>query len=193
MCYATGYHVTLARRIPGPVLNENHLIATHATGNWLMVTDWNKSLRLCNGDNIRVGVRSVYEPDGHWDGSDAPDVAGPWRNRPAVRNTWTVINKDDPGGCEPPAAVNNLNITSASAGSLSASWSAPPAGADGYHVNYSCNGKQSWQLAALDHTATAITVTDAAITPGQSCIAAVRARKVTRYGPWTNSTPHTIT
>ena len=54
-----------------PVDNlRTYLIATHATGNWLVVTDRNKSLTLCNGDSIRAGVRAVYEPDGHWDGSD---------------------------------------------------------------------------------------------------------------------------
>ena len=100
-CVVFGYHVTLAHRVSGPVLNEKHLVAMHATGNRLVVTDRNKSLTLRNGHSIRVGIRAIYEPDGHWDGSDAPDVTGPWRNRPAVRNTWTVINKDAPVAAAP--------------------------------------------------------------------------------------------
>ena len=64
-----------------------------------------------------------------------------------------------------PEAVGNLLLVSAAVCALSASWSAPPAGADGYHVTYGCDAKQSRQLAALDHAATTITVTEATITP----------------------------
>ena len=69
------------------------------------------------------------------------------------------------GAIEPLSrAVGGPHIVSASAGSLSASWSAPTGGAEGYHVTYTCDAKQSWHLAALDQAATIITVSDVAIT-----------------------------
>ena len=57
-------------------------------------------------------------------------------------------------------------------GTLTASWDAP-AGAASYHVTYTDNGAQSWQLAALDHAATSITF---AATNGSTYIVGVRAK-----------------
>ena len=56
----------------------------------------------------------------------------------------------------PPATPSSVSITRAD-GSLTASWPAV-ANATTYHVTYSSNHKQSWQLAALDHPATSGTV-----------------------------------
>ena len=54
-----------------------------------------------------------------------------------------------------PGAVTNLTLTRAD-GTVTANWDAP-AGATKYHVTYSSDNRQSWNLAALEHTTNSIT------------------------------------
>ena len=91
---ASGYHITIS------VLDSanqftNNLVTMHHTGTWLLVTDRAQGLQLCPGDRVRIGVRALYEPDGQWNnGSDLPDVYGPWRDVP--QHAWANVNKKDP-------------------------------------------------------------------------------------------------
>ena len=96
---ATGYHVTIGVKAKGGGFTNN-LVAMHHTGTWLLVTDRAQNLQLCPGDRVRIGVRALYEPDGQWNnGSDLPDVYGPWRDVP--QHAWANVNKKDPpnGSC----------------------------------------------------------------------------------------------
>ena len=54
-----------------------------------------------------------------------------------------------------PGAVTNLTLTRAD-GTVTANWDAP-SGATKYHVTYSSDNRQSWNLAALEHTTNSIT------------------------------------
>ena len=82
----------------------------------------------------------------------------------------------------PPDAVSSVGVTRAD-GTLTASWDAP-SGATSYHVTYSDNGKQSWQLAALDHAATSITFN---AENGKTYVVGVRAKNDAGGSNWVNS------
>ena len=82
----------------------------------------------------------------------------------------------------PPAAVASVSVTRAD-GALTASWDAP-AGATSYHVTYTDNDFQSWQLAALDHAATSITI-DA--DNDKTYVVGVRAKNDSGGSNWRNS------
>ena len=82
----------------------------------------------------------------------------------------------------PPDAPASVTVTRAD-GTLTASWQAA-AGALSYHVTYTDDDAQSWQLAALDHTDTTITITadnDKSYTVG------VRAKNAHGGSNWVNS------
>ena len=103
-----------------------------------------------------------------------------WRNSPAS-GPYT------PPAPTPPAAVGAVTVTRAD-GTLTASWDAP-AGAATYHVTYTDNGAQSWQLAALDHPAGG--GSDESITfdadNGSTYIVGVRAKNGAGGSNWVNS------
>ncbi len=115
-----------------------------------------------NGKTYVVGVRAKNDAGGSsWVNSSA---AAPYTPNP------------------PPDAVASVSVTRAD-GTLTASWDAP-SGATSYHVTYSDNGAQSWQLAALDHTATS---TDISVDNAKTYIVGVRARNANGWSGWRNS------
>ena len=128
------------------------------------------SITISDADNAKtyiVGVRAKNSGGGSGWRNSAP--AGPFTPAP-------------PPPATPPAAVASVTVTRAD-GTLTASWDAPT-GATSYHVTYSDNGAQSWQLAALDHTTTSIEITaDNALT----YIIGVRAKNSAGGSQWRNS------
>ena len=83
-----------------------------------------------------------------------------------------------------PAPVASVDVTRAD-GTLTASWDAP-AGATSYHVTYSSDNRQSWSLAALDHTETSITIV---VDNGKTYIVGVRAKNEHGGSSWRGATP----
>ena len=92
------------------------------------------------------------------------------------------LSADSQATGSPPGNVGSINVTRDD-GALTASWDAP-SGATHYHVTYSDNGKQSWQLAALDHTETSIRID---VDNAKTYIVGVRAKNAHGGSGWTNS------
>ena len=70
--------------------------------------------------------------------------------------------------------------------SLDVSWGAP-ARATHYHVTYSGNNGASWQLAALEHTGTSLTISG--VDSSKTYIVGVRAKNAAGASGWVNSAP----
>ena len=132
------------------------------------------TIAVANGSTYLVGVRALNEAGGSG-----------WRNS-AAAGPYTPPAPPPPS---PPAAVSSVSVTRAD-GTLTASWDAS-SGATSYHVTYTDNGAQSWQLAALDHAGTSITI---AVANGSTYIVGVRAKNDGGGSGWRNSAaagPHT--
>ena len=124
------------------------------------------SITINNVDNAKSYIVGVRAGNDHgWSG---------WVNSPSA------------GHYTPPASPDGVKITRAD-GTLTASWPAVP-NADSYHVTYTDNDAESWQLAALDHPATpgtvAITIT---ADNDKSYIVAVRAKNNAGGSDFVNS------
>ena len=108
-----------------------------------------------------------------------------WRNSPAS-GPFTPPTPEPTPEPQPPAAVGAVTVTRAD-GTLTASWDAV-SGATTYHVTYTDDGAQSWQLAALDHPAGG---GDESITfdadNGSTYIVGVRAKNAAGGSSWVNS------
>ena len=118
-----------------------------------------------NAKTYVVGVRAKNSAGGSgWRNSPA---AGPFNPTPTP---------------QPPDAVASVTVTRAD-GTLTASWDAP-SGATSYHVTYTDDGAQSWQLAALDHTTTSISIT---ADNAKTYIVGVRAKNSAGGASWRNS------
>ena len=98
-----------------------------------------------------------------------------WRNSPAS-GPYT------PPPPPPPGAVASVTVTRAD-GTLTASWDAP-SGATSYHVTYTGDNAQSWQLAALDHTGTSIEID---VDNDKTYVVGVRAKNAGGGSQWRNS------
>ena len=129
---------------------------------------------VTNSATYVVGVRALNAGGGSG-----------WRNSPAA-GPWTPP--------PPPATPESVSVTRAD-GTLTASWPAA-SGATGYHITYSSNGKQSWNQAAYDHSATSITINE--VTNSATYVVGVRAlnagggsgwRNSPAAGPWTPPSP----
>ena len=84
-----------------------------------------------------------------------------------------------------PGAVTNLTLTRAD-GTVTANWDAP-AGATKYHVTYSSDNRQSWNLAALEHTTNSITFN---ADNSKTYVVGARAGNDNgQWSGWVNSTP----
>ena len=102
----------------------------------LAALDHAESSITFSADNAKTYVVGVRAGNDHgWSG---------WKNSPAA-GPYT------PPAPAPPGTPSSVTVTRAD-GTVTATWPAP-AGATSYHVTYTDNGKQSWQLAALDHPA----------------------------------------
>ena len=84
-----------------------------------------------------------------------------------------------------PGHVGSVSVTRSN-GSLTASWNAP-AGATRYHVTYTSDNKKSWQLAALNHASTSITISG--VDNKKVYYVAARAGNANGWGPWRDSAP----
>ena len=129
-------------------------------------TETSITIVVDNGKTYIVGVRAKNEHGGSsW--RDSPP-AGPYTPPPP----------------SPPGAVVSVSVTRAD-GTLTASWDAV-SGATSYHVTYTDDGAQSWQLAALDHTKTSIRID---VDNGKTYIVGVRAKNEHGGSNWRNSAP----
>ena len=82
----------------------------------------------------------------------------------------------------PPGTPSSVTVARAD-GTLTATWPAV-SGATSYHVTYSDSGGQGWQLAALDHASTSITI---AVDNAKTYTVGVRAKNDVGGGGWRNS------
>ena len=82
----------------------------------------------------------------------------------------------------PPATPASVTVTRSN-GTLTATWPAAD-NATGYHITYSSNNRQSWSLAAYNHTTTSITIN---ATNSATYHVAVRALNTTGGSGWRNS------
>ena len=100
------------------------------------------------------------------------------------RHSWPLAEITLPAPQpQPPASVAGVSA-SRSNGSIAVSWN-PAAGATKYHVTYTDNGGQSWSLAALEHSATSITISGA--DDDKAYVVGVRAGNAAGWSGWTNS------
>ena len=106
----------------------------------------------------------------------------------AGESDWTDSDPVSPPEPEPdpPGAVSSVTVVH-KGGSLSVSWTAAERAAT-YHVTYSDDGR-SWQLAALKHQGTSLTIDNA--DPGKTYVVGVRAENAGGFSGWTNSDPAT--
>ena len=84
-----------------------------------------------------------------------------------------------------PGSVSKVTLTRAD-GTVTAAWNAP-AHATRYHITYTTDNAQSWNLAAFAHTETTITIDGAA--NDDTYIVGVRAYNTTGTSLWANSAP----
>ena len=166
---ATSYHVTYT----GDGGGSWSLAALHHTETGIDIGG------VDNAKTYLVGVRARNAAgDGGWRNS-AP--AGPY-TPPTLTPTPTPTPAPTP-----PGTAQSVTLTRAD-GSVTATWPAV-AGATAYHVTYTDNGAQSWQLAALDHPASGggtESITFAA-TNGSTYIVGVRAKNSAGGSAWRNS------
>ena len=83
-----------------------------------------------------------------------------------------------------PSTPSAVTVTRAD-GTLTATWPAV-GGATKYHVTYTSNNKQSWSLAALNHTTTSITISG---DNAKTYIVGVRAGNDDDWSDWRDSAP----
>ena len=123
------------------------------------------TFNVTNSATYLVGVRAKNASGGSGWRNSAP--AGPYT---------------PPSPPPPPATVSSVSVERAD-GTLTASWDAS-SGATSYHVTYTDNGAQSWQLAAYGHASTSITI---AVANGATYIVGVRAKNEAGGSNWRNS------
>ncbi len=95
---------------------------------------------------------------------------------------WRNSDPSEPWGTPPPATPSSVTVTRSN-GTLTATWPAAD-NATGYHITYSSNNRQSWSLAAYNHTNTTITIN---ATNSATYHVAVRALNTTGGSGWRNS------
>ncbi len=124
---------------------------------------------LTNGREYRFHVRAVNAGGA---GTGAPNAA-PW---------YAAATPEEPP--DPPGPVSSVTVTRTD-GELHASWDAPDR-ATSYHVTYRAHDGH-WQLAALNHTGTSITIDD--VDNAKTYFVGVRARNSSGDSGWRNSPP----
>ena len=166
--------------ISGYEYNVNH--NDTGTGNFSGWSDWQSIAGsdadttshtlsgLTNGREYRFHVRAV---NAGGNGTAAPNAA-PWYA--------AATPQEPPPPPATPGPVSSVTVTRAD-GTLTASWDAVD-GATSYHVMYTSDNGASWQLAALNHTGTSITI-DA--TNSDTYIVGVRARNSSGDSDWRDS------
>ena len=117
---------------------------------------------VSNSASYVVGVRALNSSGGSG-----------WRNSPSA----------GPWAPPPPGTPSSVSVLRTN-GALTASWPAV-SGATGYHITYSSNGKQSWSLAAYDHSANSIEIDSAS--NSATYVVGVRALNAGGGSGWRNS------
>ena len=132
------------------------------------------TISVDNAKTYIVGARAKNKAGG-----------GGWRNSPAAGPYTPPTPDPTPTPTPtptPPGAVAAVSVTRDD-GTLTASWDAP-SGATSYHVTYTGDGAQSWQLAAIDHTSTSIVIS---ADNTKTYIVGVRAKNAQGGSQWRNS------
>ena len=104
-----------------------------------------------------------------------PSGGGNWRNSSPVAPLPTT----------PPATPSSVSVVR-SVGVLEVSWPAV-SGATGYHITYSSNGGDSWDLAAFDHGSAGISISG--VDDAATYLVGVRATNSAGGSNWRNSLP----
>ena len=99
----------------------------------------------------------------------------------AGESTWT---NSDPATPAAPGAVASVKVVH-NGDSLSVSWTAAERAAS-YHVTYTYDGGQSWQLADLEHQGTSLTIQETD-SRKKTYTVGVRAQNAGGFSGWTNS------
>ena len=139
---------------------------TNSGGSWSLAAAEHAttSITIANADNAKTYIVAVRAGNSAgWSG---------WVNSAAV-----------PPAVTPPGNVTGLSA-SRSDGSIVASWDAV-AGATGYHVVYSDDGKASWTRVATDHSGTSYTISGA--DAGLPYVVGVQAVNSAGGSGWVNS------
>ena len=132
------------------------------------------TINVDNAKSYIVGVRAGNSTS--WSGWRNSASAGPFTPNPTPTPTPT------PAPAQPPATPSTVSVTRAD-GTLTAS-GYTVANADTYHITYTDNGGQSWQLAALNHTEDTIIIN---VDNAKSYIVGVRAKNSAGGSGWRNS------
>ena len=132
------------------------------------------TINVDNAKSYIVGVRAGNSTG--WSGWRNSASAGPFTPAPTPTPTPT------PAPVQPPDTPASVSVTRAD-GTLTASGYAV-ANADTYHITYTDNGGQSWQLAALDHTENSIAIN---VDNAKTYIVGVRAKNAAGGSGWRNS------
>ena len=157
MSGATKYHITYSADNGG---SWHAPVSNH--------TNWTSTSVTFNADNTKtyiVGVRAGNASG--WSG---------WVNSPAA-GPYTPA--------QPPSAVTSVSLTRAD-GTVTANWNAV-SGAIHYHITYTTDNKQSWSLAASQHSGSSITISNA--DNSKTYIVGVRAGNAGGWSGWVNSSP----
>ena len=164
--------------------------AAHATSYHVTyTTDGAQSWQLAALDHLATtGENSITIDDAD---NDATYIVGVRARNSAGGSSW--VNSAAAGPYTPPpptpapGAVASVTLARGD-GTVTATWPAA-AHATSYHVTYTTDGAQSWQLAALDHPAVegvnSITIDGA--DNDATYIVGVRARNATGGSSWVNS------
>ncbi len=139
---------------------------------------WAVSGGVLNADARRLEIAGLENGATYRVRAQAQNGAG-WG-----RHSWPLAEITLPAP-QPPASVASVSA-SRSNGAIAVSWDAA-AGATKYHVTYTGDGGASWSLAALEHSATSITISGA--DSGKSYIVGVRAGNAAGWSGWVNSPP----
>ena len=107
-------------------------------------------------------------------------VSVPYGSTPTPGATLEPTPTPTPTPQAPPATPTSVSLTRAD-GTLTATWPAVKHAAT-YHVTYTSNNGASWSLAALNHTATSITVSG--VDNAKTYFVAVRARNSLGASGW---------
>ena len=107
-------------------------------------------------------------------------VSGPYGSTPTPGAALESTPTPTPTPQAPPATPTSVSLTRAD-GTLTATWPAAARAAT-YHVTYTSNNGASWSLAALNHTATSVTVSG--VDNAKTYFVAVRARNSLGASGW---------
>ena len=134
---------------------------------------------LTNGTEYRFRLRAL--------GSSGPSPSAP-TTAPGYVSATPIDGFSIPTpapSLQPPETPASVTLSRAS-GTLTADWPDVER-ATSYHVTYSADGGASWNLAAIGHTVSQITISSVA--DMTTYIVAVRGRNDSGWGQWRNSAP----